>query len=130
MAPESSTGRTPQDSNRSPVQRYQFIAVSGAERRTNAETLRLVHSHAQTNYLRRNPRRRRQTTWEVDVSPLLSNSAQSETVTSDAVVTSPVTMLSASRSDPFATFGIEAGSRAHRLWAHGGLVLERMDWRI
>ncbi|OAL20499.1 hypothetical protein AYO22_08800 [Fonsecaea multimorphosa] len=121
-------------------QQYQFIAVSpGRETRPSAETRRLVHSHAQANYRRRQgphhlQRRQRQTTWEVDVSPLLSKddstAAQntsggitSSTATTagqstGAVAISPVSLLAANRSDPFQSFGIEAGSRAHRLWDH------------
>ncbi|OAP64168.1 hypothetical protein AYL99_00140 [Fonsecaea erecta] len=102
-------------------QRFQFIAVSGREPRPSAETRRLVHSHAQANYRRRHPHRPRQTTWEVDVSALVDESAQNITNTSNTTsqaAVGPVTLLPANRSDPFQSFGIEAGSRAHRLWDH------------
>ncbi|KIW30883.1 uncharacterized protein PV07_02575 [Cladophialophora immunda] len=100
-------------------QQYQFIAVSGGETRPSAETRRLVHSHAQANYRRRHPHRPRQTTWELDVSPLLDDPAQSNpSGPANQTAIGPVTLLPANRSDPFQSFGIEAGSRAHRLWDH------------
>ncbi|EXJ66631.1 uncharacterized protein A1O5_10302 [Cladophialophora psammophila CBS 110553] len=119
MAEGPSRSRLGRDSAPKPEQQYQFIAVSGPETRPSAETRRLVHSHAQANYRRRHPHRQRQTTWELDVSPLLvDSSSQGVSNTTSQAVVGPVTVLPANRSDPFRSFGIDAGSRAHRLWDH------------
>lgn len=116
MTEESRSNRSSRDPT--PPQEFQFINVSDGQR-ANPQTLRLVHSHAQANYMRRNRRQRKQTTWDVDVSRLMDNSGESSGQSRNRPGPAPQTMLSASRSDPFASFGFEAGSRAHRLWDHG-----------
>ena len=103
-----------------PEQRFEFIAVTGKDSRTDAETRRRVHRHAQTNYRRKHPYRRPQTTVDLDVTPLLKRSIEdSSNHTGGHTAADPVTLLDSSRTDPFESFGLEGGRRAHRLWDHG-----------
>ncbi|GAD91485.1 predicted protein [Paecilomyces variotii No. 5] len=93
-----------------PPQRFEFISVSG-EGRTDPETLRRIHSHAQSGYRRRKPVQRRQRTVELDPTPLIDGSLGQSTL-------SLTTCLDDNRSDPFQSFNLGENRRAHRLWDH------------
>ena len=96
---------------------FHFITFSRREPRVNTATRRLIHSHAQANYRRRNPqhqRRRMAVEVELDTRRLVGGSHN---------MMSPATVLDANRSDPFGTFPIVGGRRGHQLWDHGELVV-------
>jgi hypothetical protein len=96
--------------------RFEFIPVSGKERRTDSETLRRVHSHTQAEYRRRHASKHRQKTVELDVTPLLDRSLVQHHGHSLSI------RLDNSRSDPFQSFKLGEDRRAHRLWDHGAVL--------
>ncbi|PKK51044.1 hypothetical protein CI102_2949 [Trichoderma harzianum] len=93
------------DSNRSGAKEFEFIVLSGDETGRDRETQRRVRSVAQANYRRQHPYGRRRTTVELDVTPLLDGTIQSPNALPSQVVPRPMTILDASRSDPFQSFG-------------------------
>ncbi len=99
-------------------QRFTFIVQSSHTGQVDAETRRQVHSHAQANYRRRISNRRGQNVAELDVTPLLERPMRLHT-DNPTVCSGPLTILDASRSDPFEAFPLPGGQRAHRLWDHG-----------
>lgn len=99
-------------------QQFLFIAQSGSDTRTDTETLRRVHSHAQARFRRRVPYQRRQTTVELDLTAL-SQVSIGGTQGEPTGVPNPTTTLGAGRSDPFDSYALQGGRRAHRLWDHG-----------
>jgi len=98
-------------------QRFTFIVQSSHTGQVDAETRRQVHSHAQANYRRRISNRRGQNVAELDVTPLLERPMRLHT-DNPTVCSGPLTILDASRSDPFEAFPLPGGQRAHRLWDH------------
>ncbi|KAH8811311.1 hypothetical protein F5884DRAFT_270360 [Xylogone sp. PMI_703] len=54
----------------------QFIVVSGQTSQVDAETRRLIRSHAQTDYRHRNPRQRRTNTVELEIDNLIAGPSQ------------------------------------------------------
>ncbi|KAF3063013.1 hypothetical protein CFAM422_010488 [Trichoderma lentiforme] len=112
------TRKPRKDSNRSGVKEFEFIVLSGDETGRDRETQRRVRSVAQANYRRQHPYERRQTTVELDVTPLLDGTIQSSNALPSQVVPRLMTILDASRSDPFQSFGFGDNRRAHRLWDH------------
>ncbi|UKZ68136.1 uncharacterized protein TrAtP1_009172 [Trichoderma atroviride] len=103
--------------NRRP-KRFEFIVLSGDDTGRDPETRRRVRSVAQANYRRQHPYERRQTTVELDITPLLDGSLQRANTSFSQRYPGPTTLLDASRSDPFQSFGLGGDRRAHRLWDH------------
>ncbi|UKZ53377.1 hypothetical protein TrVGV298_007169 [Trichoderma virens] len=110
--------RRRKNSHESHGQKFEFIVLSGDETGRDPETQRRVRSVAQANYRRQHPYERRQRTVELDITPLLDGSIQSSNTFHNQVLPRPSTLLDASRSDPFQSFGIGGDRRAHRLWDH------------
>ncbi|KAL7905383.1 hypothetical protein GGI35DRAFT_460574 [Trichoderma velutinum] len=106
------------DSPNSRAKEFEFIVLSGDQTGRDPETQRRVRSVAQANYRRQHPYERRQTTVELDVAPLLDGTVQSSNASPSQVPPTPMTILDASRSDPFQSFGFGGDRRAHRLWDH------------
>ncbi|KIW46593.1 uncharacterized protein PV06_02258 [Exophiala oligosperma] len=95
-----------------------FISQSSRTGRVDRETQRRVHSHAQANYRRRTSRRKHQNTVELNVAPPLRRDSTHAELTQHRQHPSPATILDASRTDPFETFALQGGRRAHQLWDH------------
>lgn len=93
--------------------KFEFISVSGKERRTDPETLRRVHSHTQAEYRRRHASKNQQKTVDLDITPLLDRTLVQHQRYSLS------TCVDNSRSDPFQSFKLGENNRAHRLWDHG-----------
>ncbi|KAM0261819.1 hypothetical protein ACHAQJ_002022 [Trichoderma viride] len=89
------------DAATSSTRRFEFIAVSGTETRTNLESLRRARSHPQAEYRRRS-RRQQQVTRKRQQTP----------------VPGPLSFLGAGRVDPFQSFHLGDNPRVHRLWDH------------
>ncbi|KAL7935579.1 hypothetical protein V8C35DRAFT_278595 [Trichoderma chlorosporum] len=105
-----------EESNNPRATQFEFIVLSGDETGKDLETQRRVRSVAQANYRRQHPYERRRTTVELDVTPLLDGSIHN--ISSRQSIPGPSTILDASRSDPFQSFGFGGDRRAHRLWDH------------
>ncbi|EHK50807.1 hypothetical protein TRIATDRAFT_54642, partial [Trichoderma atroviride IMI 206040] len=86
--------------------RFEFIVLSGDDTGRDPETRRRVRSVAQANYRRQHPYERRQTTVELDITPLLDGSLQRANTSFSQRYPGPTTLLDASRSDPFQSFGL------------------------
>ncbi|RAH71420.1 uncharacterized protein BO66DRAFT_470562 [Aspergillus aculeatinus CBS 121060] len=111
---------------------FEFISVVGDNVAGDAATRRRVRSHAMVDYRRRTakPRRKETIATEVDTNPLLQGSAslplpfspplheKQQSCTDGSVALAPLSMLDASRSDPFGTFPIDTDRRTRRLWDH------------
>ena len=110
--------------------RFEFITVTGRDPRTDAETRRRVHRHAQANYRRQHPYRRRQTTVDLDITPLMDGSIEASSNQISYPAVGPVTLLGSSRMDPFDSFGLDGGRRAHRLWDHGKYLRSKRAYRL
>jgi hypothetical protein len=94
---------------------FEFITVSGGQPGGDAGSRRRARSHAQADYRRRHPYQRQQREFELNISPLTEQFQAAES----AILPRPATLLSASRSDPFATFNIGDSYRSRQLWDHG-----------
>lgn len=112
------TRKPRKDTNKYGAKEFEFIVLSGDETGRDPETQRRVRSVAQANYRRQHPYERRQRTVELDVTPLLDGTIQNSNALPSQVVPRPTTILDASRSDPFQSFGFGDNRRAHRLWDH------------
>ncbi|KAJ4854164.1 uncharacterized protein T069G_11143 [Trichoderma breve] len=112
------TRKPRKDSNKSPAKEFEFIVLSGDETGRDRETQRRVRSVAQANYRRQHPYKRRQTTVDLDVTPLLDGTIHSSNAGPSQVLPRSMSILDASRSDPFQSFGFGDNRRAHRLWDH------------
>ncbi|RDW57455.1 hypothetical protein BP6252_13793 [Coleophoma cylindrospora] len=98
---------------------FEFITVSGPQLKADPETQKRVRSHAQTDYRRRNPYPRHQISVQLDTALLERPTQTSSLCGSEHLMTpGPITLLDASRSDPFSTFNIDRSSRSRRLWDH------------
>lgn len=104
--------------NNSRPRQFEFIVLSGDDTGRDPETRRRVRSVAQANYRRQHPYERRQTTVELDITPLLDGSLQSSNALLNQRLPGPTTLLDASRSDPFQSFALGGDRRAYRLWDH------------
>ncbi|PON21903.1 hypothetical protein TGAM01_v209159 [Trichoderma gamsii] len=107
-----------EDSNNSRPKQFEFIVLSGDDTGRDPETRRRVRSVAQANYRRQHPYERRQTAVELDITPLLDGSLHNFNTSLMRRLAGPTTLLDASRSDPFQSFGLGGDRRAHRLWDH------------
>lgn len=107
-----------EDSNNSRPKQFEFIVLSGDDTGRDPETRRRVRSVAQANYRRQHPYERRQTAVELDITPLLDGSLHNFNTSLMRRLARPTTLLDASRSDPFQSFGLGGDRRAHRLWDH------------
>lgn len=119
---------------------FEFISVVGDNVAGDAATRRRVRSHAMVDYRRRTakPKRKETIAIEFDTNPLLQGSAslplpfspplheKQQSCTDGSVALAPLSMLDASRSDPFETFPIDRDRRARRLWDHSTIYLS--DW--
>ncbi|OJJ95706.1 hypothetical protein ASPACDRAFT_1859941 [Aspergillus aculeatus ATCC 16872] len=111
---------------------FEFISVAGDNVAGDAATRRRVRSHAMVDYRRRTakPKRKETTSIEIDTSPLLQGSAslpllcspslhgKQQSCTDGSIALAPLSILDASRSDPFGTFPIDRDRRTRRLWDH------------
>jgi hypothetical protein len=126
-----------QDGPQSSAPTFYFLRVAGNNVAGDAATRRRVLSHAMVDYQRRNrqPKQYMTSIIELGITPLLDGSrplslppqqrdgaSKSDADGHSSVVfrksPSPLTLLDASRSDPFGTFPLDSSHRSRQLWDH------------
>ncbi|KAF7588871.1 hypothetical protein BBP40_005056 [Aspergillus hancockii] len=124
-------GSANQDGPRSSAPTFQFVTAAGDNIAGDAATRRRVRSHAMADYRRWStpPKRKQTNSIDLDATPLLDGSVppslplpqQSKNGPSSGLLCkslSPLTLLDASRSDPFGTFPVDTSHRSRELWDH------------
>ncbi|KAH8802580.1 hypothetical protein F5884DRAFT_683329 [Xylogone sp. PMI_703] len=98
---------------------FNFITITGPQLQGDAESRRRVRSHVQAHYRRQNPHLQRRHVVQLNVTPLMDGSIQTLPGPAGNAASvrqyhggmplkmpSPVTLLDANRSDPFAAFNV------------------------
>ncbi|KAB8067309.1 hypothetical protein BDV29DRAFT_200413 [Aspergillus leporis] len=108
-----------QDGPQSSAPTFHFLRVAGNNVAGDAATRRRVLSHAMVDNQRRNrqPKQYMTSIIELGITPLLDGS-RPLSLPPQQRDGAPLTLLDASRSDPFGTFPLDSSHRSRQLWDH------------